>query len=131
MECKNINFPPLTFTSAGIYSYTVKELTPSDTDWRTDNRVYRAIVTVTDNGDGTLNASVNYPDGFPKFVNTHFCPPPPCNICKYFDCLPFPMFLFVPPQKPEFKRIQESSPNAFDVWDNALNYLKNYCDKQE
>ena len=122
MQCKNINFPAITYTSPGIYSYTVKEITPPDAHWKTDDRVYRVIVTVTDNGDGTLAASVDYPDGFPEFVNT-YCPPPPpppCNICKYFDCLPFPMHLFTPPQKPEFGRIMEAKPNAFDVWDAAL-----------
>ena len=52
----NINFPALTFTSPGIFTYTVKELTPSDESWKTDSRVYRVVITVTDNGDGTLTA---------------------------------------------------------------------------
>ncbi|MCL2400576.1 MAG: hypothetical protein FWC91_12630 [Defluviitaleaceae bacterium] len=131
MKCQNINFPALIFTSPGVYLYTIKELTPSGANWKTDDRVYRAVVTVTDNGDGTLDADVDYPDGFPKFVNIH-CPPPPpppCDICKYFDCLPFPMFWFAPPQKPEFRCVMESTPNAFDKWDEALKYLRNYCNK--
>ena len=130
MKCQNINFPALTFTSPGIYSYTIKELTHYDRNWRTDDRVYRAIVTVTDSGDGVLEASVDYPDGFPKFVNIHSCPPPPpCDVCKYFDCLPFPMFWFAPPQKPEFMDITKSTPNAFDRWEGALEYLRNYCSR--
>jgi len=129
MKCKNINFPALEFTSPGIYSYTVKELTPSDIYWKTDDSVYRVIVTVTDKGDGTLEANVDYPDGFPKFVNIHYCPPPPCDVCKYFDCLPFPMHQFVPPQKPEFKHIMELTPDVFDKWDDALKYLRNYCNR--
>ena len=131
MKCQNINFPALTFTSPGIYSYTIKELTPSDMNWKTDSRVYRAVVTVTANGDGTLDANVDYPDGFPKFVNIHSSlpPPPPCDVCKYFDCLPFPMILFAPPQKPEFTSIMESTPNAFEKWENALKYLHNYCSR--
>jgi len=131
LNCDNINFPALTFTSPGTYSYTIKELTPSDVNWETDNRIYHAIVTVTDSGDGTLEAHVDYPDGFPKFVNRHICPPPPppCDVCKYFDCLPFPMFWFAPLQKPEFERTLELTPNAFEMWDNALKYLRNYCDR--
>ena len=129
MKCNNINFPALTFTAPGIYSYTIEELTPSDANWTTDDRVYRAIVTVTENSDGTLNASVDYPDGFPKFVNIHYCPPPPppCDVCKYFNCLPFPMHWFAPPQKPEFSSIMKSTPNVFEKWDNAIEYLRNYC----
>ena len=130
MECKNINFPALKFTSPGIYSYTVKELTLSDINWKTDERVYRVIVTVTAKDDGTLEAVVDYPDGFPKFTNIRNCPPPPpCDVCKYFDCLPFPMHWFAPPQKPEFERIMESTPNTFDMWDKALEYLHNYCNR--
>jgi len=129
MKCQNINFPALTFTSPGIYSYIIKELTPSDAIWKTDDSVYRAVVTVMDNGDGTLEARVDYPDGFPKFVNIYCPPPPPCDVCKYFDCLPFPIFWFAPPQKPEFNCIMESTPNALDKWDEALKYLRKYCNR--
>jgi len=131
MKCQNINFPALTFTSPGIYSYTIKELTPTDADWETDKRVYRAVVTVVDNGDGTLVAHLDYPDGFPEFVNKRTCPPPPppCDVCKYFDCLPFPMLWFAPPQKPEFICIMESTPDIFDKWDEALKYIRNHCNR--
>ena len=113
----NINFPELTFTSPGIYSYTIKELTPSDDRWETDDRVFRVVVTVTDNGDGTLVASLDYPDGFPKFINK-YCGPPPFDPCKYFYSLPFPMFLFAPPQKPEFMELLRTAPHIFDWWDS-------------
>jgi len=116
----NINFPALTLTTPGVYSYTIKELTPSDEKWKTDSRVYRVVVKVTDNEDGTLMARINYPDGIPKFDNTYMPPPPPCNPCKYFNCLPFPMFWFAPPQKPEFKELLRSSPHIYDQWDNFL-----------
>ena len=99
----NINFPALTFTKPGIYEYTVKELTPSGEEWTTDDRVYRVIVTVTENGSGALEATAEYPDGLPYFANIYSCPPP-SDKCKYFNCLPFPMYLFTPPQKPEFKQ---------------------------
>jgi len=129
VKCQNINFPALTFTSAGVYTYTIKELTPSDDDWQTDDRVYRAVVKVTDDGEGGLKAAVEYPDGFPKFVNRYTCPPPPppCDVCKYFDCLPFPLLWFMPPQKPEFTSIMESKHNIFDRWSEAFKYLQNYC----
>jgi pilin isopeptide linkage protein len=117
MRCQNIIFPGLTFTSPGVYTYTVKELTPPDAHWQTDGRTYRAVVTVTDNGDGTLEAVVEYPDGFPTFINVHTCPPPPCDMCKYFDCLPFPMHWFLPPQKPEYQRLMETSPHVFERWE--------------
>ena len=111
MKCHcNINFPALTFTSPGVFTYTIKELTPSSERWSTDKRVYRVVVTVTEDGDGNLAAQLSYPDGFPKFVNK-YCwppPPPPCDVCKHFDKLPFPMHLFAPPQKPEFfKEIED------------------------
>ena len=117
----NINFPELTFTSPGVYSYTIMELTPSDEDWETDDRVFRAVVTVTDNGDGVLTASIDYPDGVPKFVNIHYPPPqPPCDVCKDFDKLPFPMFLFTPPQKKEYMELMKSDPDVFNRWKKAL-----------
>ena len=111
--CNNINFPELTFTSSGVYNYTIRELTPLDREWDTDSRVYRAVVTVTENSDGKLTASVQYPDGFPMFVNIRK-KYPPCDKCKYFDCLPFPMLWFTPPQKPEFMELMKSAPHVFD-----------------
>ena len=123
-HCKNINFPALTFTSPGVYSYTVKELTPSDERWKTDDRVYRVIVTVVRNTDGNLSASVDYPDGFPKFVNT-YDGRPPRNPCKYFKCLPFPMFIFAPPQKPEYMELMKKMPQVFEWWDDLLKQLGN------
>ncbi|MCL2499665.1 MAG: hypothetical protein FWE90_04920 [Defluviitaleaceae bacterium] len=116
MKCQNINFPALTFTSPGVYTYTVRELTPSDAEWETDGRVYRAVVTVTENDDGNLEAHVDYPDGFPEFVNGYACPPPE-DVCKYFNNLPFPMFWFVPPQKPEFERYMGPTRNILHQWD--------------
>jgi len=123
----NINFPVLEFTSPGVYSYTMKELTPSNRQWETDSRTYRVIVTVADNGEGLLVASLDYPDGFPTFVNKSKCdpppppPPPPVDLCKFFNRLPFPMFLFVPPQKPEFMEFAKSSPHVLAWWDNLFN----------
>ena len=133
----NIDFPALTFTSPGVYAYTMKEITHSDGEWKTDNRVYRVVITVIDNGDGILVAHLDYPDGWPNFVNMYKCkcckccppPPPPCDICKCFNKLPFPMFLFAPPQKPEFTNIMQSTDNAFGLWENSIKYLSNYCSR--
>ena len=127
----NINFPALEFTAPGVYSYTIKELTPSNRQWETDSRVYRVIITITDNGEGLLVASLDYPDGFPTFVNRSKCDPPPPppppsdDPCKFFYCLPFPMFLFVPPQKPEFMELAKSSPHVLVWWDNLFNVDSN------
>ena len=126
----NINFPELIFTSAGVYLYTVKELTPSDEEWDTDNRVYRVVVTVKDNGDGILIASLDYPDGVPKFVNVcngnsiqKLC----CKKCEFFNKLPFPMFLFVHPQKPKSMELMKVEYNIFDWWSDLL---KNNVDNE-
>jgi pilin isopeptide linkage protein len=118
-----IDFPKLTFTASGKYSYTVKELTPSGGGWKTDGRVYRIVVNVDEDENGELVAKVEYPDGFPSFVNK-YSKPPPCNICKHFDCLPFPMFWFSPPQKPEFMEQMEKHPHIFDDvwWTELLRY---------
>jgi len=117
------------FTAPGTYAYTVKERTPSDRTWKTDPRVYRVVVTVTESENKQLEAQVDYPDGFPKFLNTHkHCPPPPppSDVCKYFHCLPFPMLWFAPPQKPEFVQMMASAHNAFEKWEAAVRLLQQY-----
>ncbi|MDR3051222.1 MAG: hypothetical protein LBU67_05820 [Oscillospiraceae bacterium] len=66
-----VNFPALAFTAPGVYSYTIRETTPPGGGWAVDTRAYQAVVTVTDNGQGQLVTSVNYPQGMPAFVNTY------------------------------------------------------------
>jgi pilin isopeptide linkage protein len=66
----NITFPPLSFTAAGVYGFTVRETSASGGGWTTDTRVYTVTVTVTEGGAGQLTAQVAYPGGFPAFVNT-------------------------------------------------------------
>jgi pilin isopeptide linkage protein len=131
----NINFPVLEFKTPGVYSYTMRELTPTDRNWETDSRTYRIVVTVTDNGKGSLVASLDYPDGFPKFVNKYnHCPPPPpppVDPCRYFNSLPFPMFLFVPPQKPEYMELVKSSPHILSWWDSLFNDSLNSSTERE
>lgn len=127
---QKIVFTKLTFTAPGKYLYTIKELTPSSGAWESDKRIYRIVITVSEDEDGKLIASVDYPDGLPKFVNKyHPCPKPilPCKLCKCFDKLPFPMIWFFPPQLPEFMELLEKSPEVFekDWWER---FFKNTCD---
>jgi len=85
----NVKFPELRFTSPGIYTYIIKETTPSDDKWTTDNRIYRVVVTITDNGDGTLAAKTDYLDGIPKFINTYKrnCCKCCLSFCKHLKCI--------------------------------------------
>ena len=73
-----IKFAPITYVAAGTYTYTVSEVIPANAlngvlDGVTyDKTVYTVIVTVTDNGDGTLTAAQTI-DGASAiaFVNTY------------------------------------------------------------
>jgi len=66
-----VTFPALTLSAPGIYNYTITESTPSGNGWTTDTTSYPVVVTVTDDGTGTLTAEVSYPNGTPSFVNTY------------------------------------------------------------
>jgi len=72
---ENIRFDELTFTEPGVYTYTVRELTPSGYGWITDCNVYRIVITVTANEFGELVAAAEYPDGKPQFTNLFACIP--------------------------------------------------------
>ena len=80
-----ITFPKLKFDKPGVYRYTIRELTPSDRNWRTDKRVYRVVVTVKYGEDGKLVVSLSYPNGFPRFVN-RYCKPKCCCGCCFTCC---------------------------------------------
>lgn len=120
-----INFPALTFTAPGQYVYTIKELTPSSEIWEADSRSYKVVVTVTQGDDGKLIATADYPDGPPQFVNKYRCNKP-CNPCKCFDRMAFPMLWFTPPQRPEFMALVKQSPEIFD-WDWWQNFFDGIC----
>lgn len=69
---------PVTFTEPGEYTYTIVEVSGSVSGVTYDDAVHTAVVTVTDNGDGTLSATVTY-DGsgkLPVFTNV-FTPSEP------------------------------------------------------
>lgn len=60
-------FDAITYDKAGEYEYTIREKMPEDVDGQNkkngvtyDGTVYTVIVTVTDNGDGTLTPDVKY-----------------------------------------------------------------------
>ncbi|MCL2453404.1 MAG: hypothetical protein FWD08_07140, partial [Alphaproteobacteria bacterium] len=70
-DCGLIQFPDLTFTEPGVYEYTIKEgANDAGNNWTPDGREYRVVVTVVDDGEGNLViSSLEYPDGFPEFIN--------------------------------------------------------------
>lgn len=71
----NVVFPEQMYLAEGDYTYFIKEVIPAgDTAYEYDNTEFRAVVSVTKNGN-TLTASVNYYKGEtevtkPEFVNT-------------------------------------------------------------
>ena len=70
-EDGNITFQPINYTEAGDYKYTIKEVTGNDQTIVYDAREVKVKVSVTDNKNGTLGASVTY-DGdkaVPTFTN--------------------------------------------------------------
>ncbi len=73
-----ITFEPLKFTTIGTYEYTISELqatSPYGT-YHNDSAAYKAVVEVTDNYTGALQAKVTYykngePVTFVSFLNTY------------------------------------------------------------
>ena len=49
-------FPAIEYTKAGVYEYTIAEKDEGKTGYTYDDTEYAVVVTVTDNGDGTLTA---------------------------------------------------------------------------
>lgn len=71
-EDGNITFQPINYTEAGDYKYTIKEVTGNDQTIVYDAREVKVKVSVTDNKNGTLGATVTY-DGdkaVPTFTNS-------------------------------------------------------------
>ncbi|MBQ4323592.1 MAG: hypothetical protein IJC19_06610 [Clostridia bacterium] len=60
----NFSFDTLQYTAAGVYYYTVTEEVPANVgNMEYDTSVYTVAVTVTDNTEGVLSASVSYLKG--------------------------------------------------------------------
>ena len=67
----NITFQPISYTKAGDYEYTIKEVTGNDQTIVYDGQKVKVKVSVADNKNGTLGATVTY-DGdkaVPTFTN--------------------------------------------------------------
>lgn len=71
-EKGNITFQPINYTEAGDYEYTIKEVTGNDQTIVYDGQKVKVKVSVTDNKNGALDATVTY-DGeadVPTFTNS-------------------------------------------------------------
>ena len=70
-EKGNITFQPINYTEAGDYEYTIKEVTGNDQTIVYDGQKVKVKVSVTDNKNGTLDATVTYggDKAVPTFAN--------------------------------------------------------------
>jgi len=68
IPCSLVQFGGLTFSTPGIFEYTMREFPPPE-GWKVQQGEYRVVITVRDDGSGNLFATLNYPDGYPGFVN--------------------------------------------------------------
>ena len=65
----NVKFDAISYTAPGTYKYTINEVIVENDDIADDTHTANVTVTVVDNGDGSLTATVAY-DGN-TFTNTH------------------------------------------------------------
>ena len=70
-EASELRLGTVTITEPGIYEYTIAENRGSLGGVAYDGRSFSAVVTVTDNLDGTMSYQVEYPDGPVAFVNEY------------------------------------------------------------
>ena len=70
-------FDTISFDKAGTYKYTVTEAAGSDATITYDNTVYNVTITVTDDGNGSLSASVDTGDKTLVFTNKYTKPAEP------------------------------------------------------
>lgn len=70
-EKGNITFQPINYTEASDYEYTIKEVTGNDQTIVYDGQKVKVKVSVTDNKNGTLDATVTYggDKAVPTFTN--------------------------------------------------------------
>lgn len=70
-EKGNITFQPINYTEAGDYEYTIKEVTGNDQTIVYGGQKVKVKVSVTDNKNGTLDATVTYggDKAVPTFTN--------------------------------------------------------------
>ncbi len=67
----NITFQPINYTESGDYEYTIKEVTGNDQTIVYDGQEVKVKVSVTDNKNGTLDATATYDgdEAVPTFTN--------------------------------------------------------------
>lgn len=73
-------FPAIQYGEAGTYQYTIAEVKGNESDVTYDESEYAVTVTVEDNGEGSLVATVAYEGGnAPVFTNTYNAPEAPAS----------------------------------------------------
>lgn len=73
-------FPAIQYGEAGTYQYTIAEVKGDESDVTYDESEYAVTVTVEDNGEGSLVATVAYEGGnAPVFTNTYNAPGAPAS----------------------------------------------------
>ena len=73
-------FPAIQYGEAGTYQYTIAEVKGDESDVTYDESEYAVTVTVEDNGEGGLVATVAYEGGnAPVFTNTYKAPEAPAS----------------------------------------------------
>lgn len=73
-------FPAIQYGEAGKYRYTIAEVKGDESDVTYDESKYAVTVTVEDNGEGSLVATVAYEGGnAPVFTNTYNAPEAPAS----------------------------------------------------
>ncbi len=73
-------FPAIGYTEPGTYQYTIAEVKGDKSDVTYDESEYAVTVTVEDNGEGSLIATVAYEGGnAPVFTNTYNAPEGPAT----------------------------------------------------
>lgn len=73
-------FPAIGYTEPGTYRYTIAEVKGDKSDVTYDESEYAVTVTVEDNGEGSLVATVAYEGGnAPVFTNTYNAPETPAS----------------------------------------------------
>ena len=73
-------FPAIQYGEAGTYQYTIEEVKGDESDVTYDESEYAVTVTVEDNGEGSLVATVAYEGGnAPVFTNTYNAPEAPAS----------------------------------------------------
>lgn len=72
--------PAIQYSEAGKYQYTIAEVEGDESDVTYDESKYAVTVTVEDNGEGSLVATVAYEGGnAPVFTNTYNAPEAPAS----------------------------------------------------